>query len=102
MYMVLAYDRPGETARAERQRLLGPHLAHVEAVMDRLFVAGPLRDEAGEIVGSLLIVDAEDEASARAFVAADPYASAGIWERVEYRRFRGVAGRWVGGAAWKG
>jgi hypothetical protein len=34
-------------------------------------------------------------------MAEDPYSSAAIWERVEIRPFRGVAGRWVGGAAWK-
>lgn len=101
MYMVLAYDRPGAGPKAERQRLLAVHLAHIEAVMDRLLVAGPLTDESGVAIGSLLVIDMPDEAAARAFMAADPYAGAAIWGRVEYRRFRAAAGHWVGGAAWK-
>ncbi len=101
MFMVLACDRAGPEAAAERQRLLAAHLAHVEAVMDRLLVAGPLTGADGRAVGSLLILDVADEASARARMVEDPYSSAAIWERVEIRPFRGVAGRWVGGAAWK-
>jgi hypothetical protein len=100
MFMVLAWDAPGDGPGQERQRLLKAHLDHVEAVMDRLWVAGPLRDAGGNIVGSLLIVDAADEAEARTLIARDPYAGAAIWERVEYRAFRGVAGKWVGGRNW--
>lgn len=101
MYVVLAYDTPGPEAAEHRQRLLQPHLAHVETVMDRILVAGPLSDESGAAIGSLLVLDVPDEAAARAFMAADPYASAPIWGRLDYRRYRAAAGRWVGGAAWK-
>jgi uncharacterized protein len=100
MFMVLCRDAPGDTPGLERQRLLQAHLDHVETVMDRLWVAGPLRGADGGIVGSLLIVDAADEAEARALIARDPYAGALIWDRVEYRAFKGVAGKWVGGKAW--
>lgn len=101
IFAVLAYDYAGDKAGAERKRLAPAHLAHVERVMDRLHVAGPLTDANGQAIGSLLIIEAEDEASARALIESDPYAGAEIWERVEYRPFRAVAGGWVGGAAWK-
>jgi uncharacterized protein len=101
VYVVFAYDYPGAEAGEHRQRLLHAHLAHVEKVMERILVAGPLSDETGNAVGSLLLLDVPDEAAARAFMAADPYASAPIWERLEIRGYRAAAGRWVGGAAWK-
>ena len=101
MWMVLAWDRPGPEAATERQRLLAAHLAHVEETMDRLLVAGPLTDAEGAVRGSLLILDVADEPAARAFMAHDPYSGGAIWATVEYRQFRGVAGKWVGGAAWK-
>ena len=101
MYMVLARDRAGPEAGAERQRLLAAHLAHVEAELDTFFVAGPLMGPDGAVAGSLLVLDVASEAEARAFMARDPYSGGAIWEAVEYRSFKGVAGRWVGGAAWK-
>ena len=37
---------------------------------------------AGEMAGSMFILDVADEAAARAFSDADPYTQAGLWERV--------------------
>jgi len=38
--------------------------------------------------GSLLVIEVADLAAAQAFSAADPYAKAGLFERVEVRPFR--------------
>lgn len=96
LYACWCRDVPrSAAARAEH---LHAHLAHVEAHLERYAVAGPLKD--GEAtVGSLLVIEAESAADARAFLAADPYAA--VWEHVEVAEFRAVAGKWVGGAAWK-
>jgi uncharacterized protein YciI len=42
--------------------------------------------------GSMLIVEAADLAAAKAFSAADPYTTAGLFESVEIRPFRVVTG----------
>lgn len=98
--VVIARDAPGSAA--PRQAQLAAHLAHVETVIDRILVAGPLRDPAGgAIVGSLLVLDVADEAAARAFMAADPYHAAGVWSSLECTVFSGAAGTWVGGVTWK-
>jgi uncharacterized protein len=99
LFAVQCRDRTDSAAlRAEH---LAAHLAHVEANIDRYRVAGPLRDEAGTIVGSLLVISAEDANEAAAFLADDPYSDAGIWEEVRIDAFAAVAGEWVGGATWK-
>lgn len=97
-YAIIARDRPG--AAAVRMEKLKQHLAHVEGHLDRLAVAGPMRDEAGAFTGSLLIVKAESEADARALLEADPYYQAGIWNDIDVRAFGAVAGDWVGGKTW--
>jgi uncharacterized protein YciI len=97
-YAIVARDRPG--AAAIRTEKLKQHLAHVEGHLDRLAVAGPMRDEAGAFTGSLLIVKAESEADARALLEADPYYQAGIWNDIDVRAFGAVAGDWVGGKTW--
>ncbi|MFW5633440.1 MAG: abscisic acid-deficient protein Aba4 family protein [Erythrobacter sp.] len=40
-------------------------------------------------------------AGARAIFEADPYFRAGVWQAIRADEFLGVAGDWVGGAAWK-
>ncbi len=97
-YAIVTHDKPG--ASATRMEKLKEHLAHVEAGLDRLAVAGPLRDEEGGFTGSLLVVKAESAAEARALLEADPYYKAAIWSDIEIRAFNAAAGDWVGGKTW--
>lgn len=94
------YCRDGENAAALREQLLSRHLAHIEANIDNFAVAGPLKED-GKTVGSLVIIKAEDETEARQKFEADPYFAAGVWQSIRASQFLGVAGEWVGGAAWK-
>lgn len=98
LYAIIALDRPGSSAT--RIEKLKEHLAHVEAKLDRLAVAGPLRDEAGNFAGSLLVVKAESAAEARVLLEADPYFQADIWSDIQIHAFNAAAGEWVGGKGW--
>jgi hypothetical protein len=65
------------------------HLAYIRAQPPGfLLLAGPFLDQAGEMCGSLFLIEAADEAAVRAFHADDPYARAGLFERVELRPWR--------------
>lgn len=86
LYAFVCYDRAG--ALPERQEHRPVHLAHLKGLGDRLFMAGPLLDEAGQPKGSLVVVDCADRAEAEATAAADPFAKLGIFERVEVEAFR--------------
>jgi uncharacterized protein YciI len=69
------------------------HLAYVGGKRDMVKLAGPLLDEKGDMAGSLLIVEADDLATATAFNADDPYTKAGLWDRVEIKAFRASIGQ---------
>lgn len=97
-YAIYATDR--SDAGSLREDKLLEHLHHVEKHLDRLLVAGPLRDEKGNFTGSLLIVKAENEADARAMLEQDPYFGADLWSQIEIKAFGAVAGDWVGGKTW--
>lgn len=73
---------------------MGAREAHLAFLRERgiLKLAGPFLDECGEPAGSLLIIEAEDLAAARAFHAADPYTRAGLWRSAEIRPFRVTLG----------
>lgn len=100
MTLYAFYCRDGERGESLREKFLGQHLAHIEANIDDYAVAGPLKQD-GATIGSMLVIKAEDEDSARAKFEADPYFAAGVWQSIRTSEFMGVAGDWVGGAAWK-
>ena len=100
MALYAFYCIDGESAPRLRETLLMDHLAHVEANIGDFAIAGPLRD--GETtIGSLLVIKANDETEARRKLESDPYFAAGVWQSIRVHSFLGVAGDWVGGAAWK-
>jgi uncharacterized protein YciI len=92
--------RDGEHGEALRAELLEAHLAHIETNIDHFAIAGPLKHSEAT-VGSLIVIKAKDAAEARARFEADPYFAAGVWDKITVDEFWGVAGDWVGGAAWK-
>ena len=98
IYAVLAEDDPAMIH--VREAALAGHLAFVQANFARYAVAGPLLDDTGAMTRSLFLIYAEDEASARAFMANDPYVAGGLYGEIEYRRFTPAAGDWIGGIIW--
>jgi len=91
-------DAPG--ADEPRREHLKAHLAYVEQVMEKLLIGGPLKDEAGETIGSLIVFAVETEVEARQHIENDPYHRAGVWRDVRIARFLPVAGTLVGGRNW--
>jgi uncharacterized protein YciI len=79
-FAVWARDRPGKLE--ERQRVREAHRARLRdgAPGVRVVLGGPTTDEAGDMAGSLLVVEAADVALVRAFVADDPYTTAGVYD----------------------
>jgi len=77
---LIARDKPGAL-----QIRLDTRDAHVRYLKSSGAVAqaGPLLDDAGQMCGSLVVLDVPDMDAARAWAAADPYADAGLFEHVE-------------------
>ena len=50
----------------------------------KIVMSGPLvSDDGAKMIGSLFLIEAAGRAEVEAFNRADPFAAAGIWERVE-------------------
>lgn len=88
LFSIIALDKPASLAVRAAAR--PDHVQHLEAHVAHLIEVGPLLDEAGDPCGSNLIVDLPDRAAAEAFMAADPYAVAGLFEHVTIRGYRAV------------
>lgn len=91
LFAALCIDKPDHVDLRLSTR--AAHLSFLEAHAARVKLGGPFLDAAGEKpIGSLLILDCEDEAAARALLAEDPYAVAGLFASVELRPWKRVVG----------
>ena len=68
--------------------------AHLAYIKDTGVVemAGPFINEAGEMHGSMIILDVADRAAAIAWAENDPYAKAGLFEKVRIEEWKKVIG----------
>ena len=88
-FALICHDKPG--ALSVRMDNRADHLAYIDAT-GVVAQAGPLMDDAGGMIGSLVILDVADRAAAQAWADADPYARAGLFDRVEIVAWKRVIG----------
>jgi uncharacterized protein YciI len=86
---LMAHDKPGalDLRTANRQA----HLDYIRAT-GVVEMAGPLLDAAGQMCGSLVILDVPDMAAAHAWAAEDPYARAGLFASSTLGEWKKVIG----------
>ncbi len=86
---LMAHDKPGalEVRTANRPA----HLDYLKST-DLVAQAGPLLDADGGMIGSLIILDVPDLASARNWADNDPYALAGLFQSVTLTHWNRVIG----------
>jgi uncharacterized protein YciI len=74
----------------QRLALRPTHLKYLEANKEHIFCGGPTIDRQGQPEMMLIILNAPDLSSAEAFMQAEPYNQAGVFERVTIREWRQV------------
>jgi uncharacterized protein YciI len=85
LFAIQCIDKPDHgQLRADTRPV---HLDYLRSQADAVFCAGPLQDDSGAAIGSLIIMDFEDRAGAEAFAAGDPYAKAGLFSTVTITRW---------------
>lgn len=90
LFALLCTDKPDHL-----QVRLDTRPAHVDFLNGlnaegKLKMAGPFLGDDGKPCGSLVVIEAEDRAGAEALAAADPYARAGLFAKVEIKPFNWV------------
>ena len=86
---LICRDRPG--ALAVRMENRPAHVDYLKAT-GVVEMAGPFLNEAGEMTGSLIVLEVASLAEARAWAAADPHAKAGLFEEVRIQEWKKVIG----------
>jgi hypothetical protein len=88
LFAVICHDKPG--ALQTRLDNRAAHLAHIEAT-GIVRLAGPFI-EAGQMCGSLIVLEADSLAAAQAWADADPYKAAGLFASVSVTEWKKVVG----------
>ena len=90
LYLVIAKDGTDAEAPARRQAARETHLIGAKelAAAGTLVLAGALLNDDGGMIGSAMLVEAEDVAAVRAILDADIYTRGGVWQRVDIHPFK--------------
>ena len=73
-------DRPGTAQLRDEVRPI--HREYLAKLSDRMAFCGPLTSEDGQTtVGSLLAIDFPSRTAAEAWIAAEPFTMAGVYEK---------------------
>ena len=86
----ICIDKPGHVETRLKAR--SDHLAFLNSNAAAVKLGGPFLDDAGDPIGSLLILDCATLDAARDLLANDPYAKAGLFASVDLRAWRRTVG----------
>ena len=86
-FLIDTTDRPGTASL--REEIRPAHLDYLVASTSMLLAAGAkLSDDGKTALGSFYIVDTDSRAGAQAFIDADPFAVAGLFETIVITNWR--------------
>ena len=86
-FMIETFDKPGHAPVREASR--AAHLQYLESNKGLLLACGAkLDDDGGNASGGLYLVALESREAAEAFIEADPFWQAHLFERVNITRWR--------------
>ena len=88
-FALITHDKPGAL-----QIRMDTRTAHLDYIASTgvVEIAGPFLDDAGQMCGSLIILELPDLAAAQAWANNDPYAKAGLFATVTLSAWKKVIG----------
>jgi uncharacterized protein len=89
-YVIIAEDGKDEQALERRAEVRPLHLAGAKKLKENnnFVFGGATLDDAGNMRGSIMIVQFENEAQFRNWYASEPYITGGVWKVIEVKKFR--------------
>ena len=91
-YVITAYDGTDSDALARRMAARPAHLESIRPLRDagHFIEGGAILNEAGQMIGSVLIMAFPTRDDLDKWLANDPYTTGEVWQQVEVRPFRRV------------
>jgi uncharacterized protein YciI len=89
-FLLIAYDGTDEGALERRMKVREDHLnkvAGLKKVGEFLF-GGAILDDAGKMIGSMIVYEFPDRQSLDAMLKEEPYITGDVWRKVDIQPFR--------------
>ncbi|QKZ13307.1 YciI family protein [Spirosoma sp. KUDC1026] len=82
-YVIYAYDYTDADALSRRMAVRPAHLAYVRQLKanGQFVMGGALLNDAGQMIGSMLVLELESEAQLETYLQEDPYLVEGVWDK---------------------
>jgi len=89
-YVIIAHDGKDEDALERRKNMRPVHLAGVKKLKENnnFILGGAILDEEGNMCGSVMMVQFENENDFKKWYANEPYITGGVWQVIEVKPFR--------------
>ena len=89
-FVLIAYDGTDADAPSRRMAARPAHLENVRQLKARgqFTEGGAVLNEAGTMIGSVMIVAFPSRAELDAWLASDPYVTGKVWERIQVQPYR--------------
>jgi uncharacterized protein YciI len=96
-FLVIARDGTDEGALDRRQQTRPAHLAGIGPLVEsgNVLVGGAILSDAGDMIGSTLLVEFPSREEVDDWLARDPYVTDGVWQEFEVHPFRTAVGVWL-------
>jgi uncharacterized protein YciI len=96
-YVVIARDGSDAGAKGRRQSARPAHLERIAPFVERgqVLLGGAILDDAGDMIGSVVLAEFSTRAELDAWLSADPYVTEGVWQDIEVRDYRPAVGAWL-------
>jgi hypothetical protein len=89
-FLILADDHKDPDALNRRLSVREEHLKRVrkEKAEGRFIIGGAKLNEHGDMHGSMLVVQLENEEAVKQWISEDPYVTGRVWDKIEILPFR--------------
>ena len=89
-FVVIARDGTDDKALERRMKAREAHLANVAKLKEqgKMPMGGAMLDDAGKMIGSVMVFDFPDRPQLDAWLKNDPYSTGGVWKTMEVSSFR--------------
>lgn len=93
LFVIHAYDYTDAEALERRMSVRAKHLegAQVLKANGNFVVGGALLSPEGKMIGSMMVVDFEEESQMNHWLQNDPYVTGKVWEKIDAKPFRQAA-----------
>ena len=89
-YVIIAQDGKDEKALERRKNIRPVHLAGAKKLKENnnFILGGAILDEQGNMRGSVMMVQFENETDFKNWYDNEPYITGGVWKVIEVKPFR--------------